>query len=380
MVISDSKLEGSRDRLAAYRPLPLHRPNRPGEPVPPPPLPPPVPVAGQSATSVAAVPNENRRVWAWTFSVPSWLVSAILHLAALLILALITIPLKQSQPAPILLSAAQDDAVEVLHLIETVRIEAQLEKLSVIAPGVATDDVVSADLGESLQQLPKSNSDAPLAEVEATWDDLGVLFGTKGSGLTPTGASGQGAQFFGVKASGRKFVFIVDSSNSMKRGKFDAARAELSYALRRLDKDQFFYIIFFDQDAARMTFAPSTEPEERAARANIQNIQLAEKWMSGIQNELRTDPYEAVKFAVEMLPDAIYILTDGKFTDKGKTERYLASANKLSDPIDGPRPKVVVHTVGFYQRDGEETLQRIAKEYGGTYRFVPAPPGFRVKK
>ena len=165
----------------------------------------------------------------------------------------------------------------------------------------------------------------------------------------------------------------------MKNGKFDAACRELEYAIRRLDKNQFFYVIFFDHDAARMTFAPNKEPEERAVPASSGNIKLAEEWMAGIKNELRTDPFEAVKYAVEMLPDAIYILSDGKFTDKGKTEKYLARHNQLDDPIDGQRPKVVIHTVGFHSRAGEETLEGLAKAYGGTYRFVPAPPGFKGK-
>lgn len=311
---------------------------------------------------------------------PSWLVSAIVHLMALLILALLTIPLDQVKPPPILLGVELEHEEEELIVSTSVQIDTKLENLNVSAPGVDSEEVASTDMGESLQTLPRPDNNVTMATVEATWDDLGTLFGTKGNGLKPTDAGEQGAEFFGVKAGGRKFVFIVDSSNSMKRGKFDAARKELEYALRRLDKNQFFYIIFFDHDAARMTFAPNKEPEERAARANMHNIQLAEKWMAGIENELRTDPYDAVKYAVEMLPDAIYILSDGKFTDKGKTERYLAAVNKLSDPIDGPRPKVVIHTVGFYNRDGEECLQRIAKEYGGTYRFVPAPPGFKGKK
>lgn len=306
--------------------------------------------------------------------------SAIVHLVAFLVLALLTIPLDQIKPPPILLAAELTQEVEEL-IVSTVQIDTKLENLSVSAPGVDSEEIASTDMGESLQTLPRPDNNVAMATVEATWDDLGTLFGAKGHGLRPTDTSGQGAEFFGVKAGGRKFVFIVDSSNSMKRGKFDAARKELEYALRRLDsKNQFFYVIFFDHDAARMTFAPNKEPEERAARATVHNVQLAEKWMGGIENELRTDPYDAVKYAVEMLPDAIYILSDGKFTDKGKTERYLATFNKLSDPIDGPRPKVVIHTVGFYNRDGEETLQRIAKEYGGTYRFVPAPPGFKGKK
>ena len=43
----------------------------------------------------------------------------------------------------------------------------------------------------------------------------------------------------------------------------------------------------------------------------------------------------------------------------------------MDDPVDGKKPKVVIHTICFWQNDGEDTLKAIAKDYGGTYRFVP---------
>jgi hypothetical protein len=150
------------------------------------------------------------------------------------------------------------------------------------------------------------------------------------------------------------------------------------YAIRRLSKDQAFYIIFFDQDGERMLLPPDTEPALLPVPAVNANINRAEQWVATVVHEGRTDPFDAVKFAVEMLPDAIYILTDGKFTDRGLTERWLKNNNIIDEPIEGRRPKVVIHTICFWQKDGEETLQAIAKAYGGTYRFVPPAP--RMKK
>ena len=34
---------------------------------------------------------------------------------------------------------------------------------------------------------------------------------------------------------------------------------------------------------------------------------------------------------------------------------------------------MIIHTVGFYNRDGEPVLKKMADDYGGTYRFVPQP-------
>jgi hypothetical protein len=143
------------------------------------------------------------------------------------------------------------------------------------------------------------------------------------------------------------------------------------YAIRRLSRDQAFYIVFFDHDADRMKLPPNTEPELLCVPATTENINKAEQWVKTVINEGRTDPYDAVKFALDIVPDAIYLLTDGIFTDRGQTERFLKANNILNDAIDGTRPKVVVHTVCFWDRAGEEPLQRIAKDYNGTYRYVP---------
>jgi hypothetical protein len=129
-------------------------------------------------------------------------------------------------------------------------------------------------------------------------------------------------------------------------------------------------VIFFDIDALRMFTTDNKEPENRPVPATAANIRKLEQWLPTVENERRTDPYDAVKFALEMLPDAIFILSDGQFTDGGRTVRYLAEKNIIDDPAEGYRPKVVIHTIGFYSKDGEVTLKGIAEAYKGTYRFV----------
>jgi hypothetical protein len=41
---------------------------------------------------------------------------------------------------------------------------------------------------------------------------------------------------------------------------------------------------------------------------------------------------------------------------------YLRKANK--------EKKVIINTIGFVSREGEETLKKIAEETGGTYLYV----------
>ena len=99
--------------------------------------------------------------------------------------------------------------------------------------------------------------------------------------------------------------------------------------------------------------------------------------MSTVELEFMTNPFDAVRFAMSLSPDAIYILSDGEFTDRGRTEFWLNEVNLLEDEVDGIKPFVPIHTIALYSNEGGATLERLANTHGGTYRFVPPPPGFR---
>ena len=116
------------------------------------------------------------------------------------------------------------------------------------------------------------------------------------------------------------------------------------------------------------------EPEPAAVPATVENIQRLQRWLYDYELQLQTKPEESVRFAREVLvPDAIYLLTDGAFTGNDQTRRYLRNNNFFDDPIDGRTPIVIVHTIGFFSNRGLEQLEQIAEENGGTYRYVPPP-------
>lgn len=314
------------------------------------------------------------------FALPSSLVSMAVHVVVVIVLALLTLPPVTKSGGTFL--EATPYAEELADLIQPVKMEVvELKTTEMVSTDVASEAITSVSVADA-GQLSAVASNLAVGDVDIPAQaEIGELFAGDGGrkmGSSVGSDAKSAAQFFGVKATGRRFVFIVDSSNSMKGGKFAAAKEELMYAIRRLSKDQAFYIIFFDADAERMLLLPSQEPPLLPVPATNENINRAEKWVSTVQNELKTNPFDSVKFAVEMVPDAIYLLTDGKFTDKGQTERFLKNNNVVNDPVDGYRPKVVIHTICFWQKDGEDTLQAIAKDYGGTYRFVP--PAGKNKK
>jgi len=301
---------------------------------------------------------------------PSWLVSMAVHLGLLVVLALFTVTANPQLVATILDSSFAEEMPTLLQ-VEELKLE-PLEDVQALDASVSAADLEVSNV----TQLGGESGAVSVTEGDLQVDsasDIGGLFAGEGAGMSEAGSSLKAAEFFGVKAAGRKFVFIVDSSNSMRKGKFDAAKEELEYSLRRLSPEQFFYVIFFDGDAERMKFPDEMFPEEQAAPATLANIKKCVTWIKTVKNELQTNPYDAVKFAMTLEPDAIFILSDGKFTDRGKTVRYLQDENTLSDPAIGTRPRSVVHTIAFWQRDGEEAMKAIAEKHGGTYRFVPEP-------
>ncbi|MBC8871508.1 MAG: hypothetical protein H8E44_18955, partial [Planctomycetes bacterium] len=83
-----------------------------------------------------------------------------------------------------------------------------------------------------------------------------------------------------------------------------------------------------------------------------------------------TPPAASVSFALTLDPDALYLLSAGQFEDH--TAALLRDKNLVR--VDRARvPRVTVHTIGFHSRHGQKVLERIAKENGGRYTFVPGP-------
>jgi hypothetical protein len=80
-----------------------------------------------------------------------------------------------------------------------------------------------------------------------------------------------------------------------------------------------------------------------------------------------------LRYAIQLEPDAIYLLTDGVTTsDVGAA---LKRFNRAVDLIDGEQVKVPIHAVAFYSLDGQQLMRRIAAENQGKFIYVPNPLG-----
>jgi len=301
-----------------------------------------------------------------------WLASAVVHCILLTLLAVLTLDTGGSSPS-LVISSGHSESPSPLALTAPIRMES-----AEVMPASSwrSESEPSAALPELGLIDPDMRDISPddFSTAGIVGDPFGAAAAITGEGGRSREDGQSGAQFFGVQAGGDDFVFVVDSSFSM-RPKFADALRELEYSLRDLTPSQRFYVIFFDHNAERMTlgtwnerrtrYAWKSRPEPDMVPATKENIDGCVRWMYGVELESWTNPHKAMAFALQQLrPDAIFLLSDGEFTDRGKTEEFLRDADS----------EVIIHCIGFYSRQGEVTLRRIAASHGGTYRFVE-PPG-----
>lgn len=187
--------------------------------------------------------------------------------------------------------------------------------------------------------------------------------GDGGGGTTGIGGGGGSAGFFGVKARGFKFVFVVDYSGSMRGEKLEVTKQELIRSVSALTPNMKFYIIFYDDQFEPM---PANDLVAATPQGKTQYLQ----WASAVSGGGGTDPREAMNLALSLKPDAVFLLSDGGFPDSYADD--IRAAN--------PGAKVQIHTIAFYDNHGEAVLQRIATENRGKYRFVPNPAGARPRR
>jgi hypothetical protein len=108
--------------------------------------------------------------------------------------------------------------------------------------------------------------------------------------------------------------------------------------------------------------------------ATAENVERLEEWFRTVELGYQTEPWPAVQLALELEPDAIYLLSDGEFSPMTRQQLSLLNYRLVDDRQ--VRPAVVVNTFAMHGREGANNLRAIARENGGEYRFVfVATPG-----
>jgi len=299
----------------------------------------------------------------------SWLVSAVFHVVLLMVLALTWITLTQQEKSRFLMAHLEGQDLEDL---EDSTLEDQLDDIELEqadALPINVQDPGMAAFGEPAGIETQAAVDIGTVNLSKTMGDIGALFGKDGKGWSTAGDGMGGAEFYGLKAGGRKFVFVVDNSLSMKDGRFEAACYELYKSVSKMTPYQSFYVFFFS-DTAYPLFHP--RPASGMVKASPENKQALKNWLRTVELVLKTNARGAMQKALALKPDGIYILTDGAFTDD--TYRYLMGLTPKQTAVRS------IHTVGMeLAKPGtEKVLRDISKQHNGTFRLVRVDP--RIKQ
>ena len=176
------------------------------------------------------------------------------------------------------------------------------------------------------------------------------------------------ASFFGAEAEGNRFVFVIDSSGSMRGPRWEALCKELIRAIQSLSPDQVFFVISFDSMAHPMFgLAP---PKGTFLKAVDKNVDRIRNWLRSIHHGSDTLPSSAVGIAMQLKPDSIFLLSDGEIRDS--TVEDLRIWNRKNDVEGNVKTLVPIHTVLLHSQIGFATLETIARENGGTFTPVTA--------
>ncbi len=293
-------------------------------------------------------PRMVRSAW-WAVLHPAWFVSLLLHVAVLAVLAGVVMR-SQFTEQPSLVTAILSDESPPEPAIEPV-----MEEALALEPPAPADS--PAPLASLLRNAAVPD-EAPAGTLARTIGGPGGATGdgTGGEGQGGTGPGGTGTGFFGTVAEGRSFVYVVDMSASMSGGRFSRAVKELLRSIGKLKSTQKFYVVFFN-DQAMPLFDP--KPAQGLVSATPQMKAKARRWISARHPDYTTDPVPALRIALSLKPEVIFLLSDGDFSsDVSEIIRQLNTN------------QVMIHTIAFEGQEGEVTLRRIAAENHGTYRFV----------
>jgi hypothetical protein len=161
-------------------------------------------------------------------------------------------------------------------------------------------------------------------------------------------------EFFGIRAKGQLFIYVVDCSGSMiDEDRLVRAKSELRRSIARLQPPQRFKVIFYNDQPVPM---PGDLPKS-ADQASKDQLTY---WLRLIEPDGETDPKAAVGLALAFRPDALFLLSDGEFPDG--TVEAIAKKNSR---------KVPIHCVDLSSGSSGDQLKQIARENGGEYRWRP---------
>lgn len=175
---------------------------------------------------------------------------------------------------------------------------------------------------------------------------------------------GEFGEYYGIPICAKRVVFVLDTSNSMRGAKIDAAKTALVRAIHDLKQDVFFNVIAFNGRVRvwQSELAPASEPMKGAAVNMVLEQPLAPL----------TASYDALEAAFGLDPEAIYFLSDGapvggKIVVPDEIVATISRVNRVR--------RVSLHSIGIATGDGKRDvfgrfMKGLATANWGVYKAV----------
>ena len=225
------------------------------------------------------------------------------------------------------------------------------------------------------EQSQTTSQSALTAEVSSSSDLVGVGASAGGSSANPFGTSiASGAefrvQFMGNRGgNARKIAFVIDASGSLI-DTLPFVIDELKKTINNLSERQQFTVIFFNNNDAMEV----PTPNRGFKRATSEAKQKVIDWIG--QNIIPgggSNPIPALKLALSYRPDLVFLLSD-EIEGQGS---YAVDQRRLLQAIgEANSAGTKICTIQFLYRSRlaelglEGTMELIAEQSGGTYKFV----------
>ncbi|HBE68665.1 MAG TPA: hypothetical protein DDW52_11015, partial [Planctomycetaceae bacterium] len=129
-------------------------------------------------------------------------------------------------------------------------------------------------------------------------------------------------------------------------------------------------VIFFNRKLSPMVL-DGTEPASTFVYATPENLAKTRRWIETVDIGIGAPPNNALEFAIELEPDAVYLLTDG--VTKVDVAAHLQEINRTESLFGEPRVLTPIHPIAYYSLEGQQLLRRIAAENNGKFIYVPDP-------
>lgn len=209
-----------------------------------------------------------------------------------------------------------------------------------------------------IEQKPKDKTQTQPPSIIST-EKFNQIHGNKSefkaaSSSAIQSTSPHSTSFFGIRASGERFVFIVDNSTSMLDGnRRGLAHSELMRCIKTLKWPQQYYVIAFDSETLPLPFGPYVTSGPDQSRKVGQ-------WLSRLTPQDGTLPGHALRQAIGLKPDAVFLITDGQFDSP--------TPAKINDWNKG---RVPIHVIDMAPGPPVPILEQVARDSSGVYRKRP---------